>query len=93
MVRHTVYWHNIKGLKWQCIVTKPVCFGVFFSDVTAETCVEEEGKRRGFLPSLQVKSPGREEPDITNRGRGMEGEREAKRDKGEEKRKKGRGGN
>lgn len=48
---------------------------------------------KGEASFLHYKSPGREEPDVTNRGRGMEvGEKkEAKRDKKEEK--KVRGGN
>lgn len=37
---------------------------------------------KGEASFLHCKSPGREEqPDVTNRGRGMEGEKEAKRDK------------
>ncbi len=32
---------------------------MFCSAVTAGTCVEEEGKGRGFLPSLQVTGEGR----------------------------------
>lgn len=40
---------------------------------------------KGEASFLHCKSPGREEPDVTNRGRGMKGEKEAKRDKREEK--------
>ena len=37
---------------------------------------------KGEASFLHCKSPGREEqPDVMNRGRGMEGEKEAKRDK------------
>lgn len=43
---------------------------------------------KGEASFLHCKSPGREEPDVTNRGRGMEGVREANRDKREEKMKK-----
>lgn len=32
---------------------------MIFSDGIAGTCVEEEGKGRGFLPSLQVTGEGR----------------------------------
>lgn len=51
---------------------------------------------KGEASFLRCKSPGREEPDVTKRGRGMKGEKEAKRDKREEKTEKGgerRGGN
>ena len=40
---------------------------------------------KGEASFLHCKSPGREEPNVTNRGRGMTGEKEAKRDKREEK--------
>lgn len=43
---------------------------------------------KGEASFLHCKSPGREEPDVTNRERGMEGVREANRDKREEKMKK-----
>lgn len=35
---------------------------------------------KGEASFLRCKSPGREEPHVTNRGRRMEGEKEAKRD-------------
>lgn len=53
-------------------------------------------KGKGEASFLHCKSLGREELDVMNRGRGMKGEKEAKRDKREGKRrqrKKGRGGN
>lgn len=50
---------------------------LFFSDVIAGTCVEEEGKGRGFLPSLQ----GKNQPSRTEE----EGWKGRKRDKREEK--------
>lgn len=51
---------------------------------------------KGEASFLHCESLGREELDVMNRGRGMKGEKEAKRDKREGKRrqrKKGRGGN
>lgn len=40
---------------------------------------------KGEASFLHCKSPGREELNVMNRGRGMKGEKEAKRDKREEK--------
>lgn len=43
-------------------------------------------REKGEASFLYSKSPGREEASVTNRGRGMEGEKEAKRNKGKKKR-------
>lgn len=51
-----VVLYNVVGLKLLYIETKTAWF---FSDSITGTCVEEEGKGRGFLPSLQVTGEGR----------------------------------
>lgn len=67
---------------------KPVC--ISFSDVKAGTCAEEEGKGRGFLPSLQVTGEGRTTRRHEQRKRDGRGERGKERQKREKSGKKER---
>lgn len=61
---------------------------MFFSVGIAVTCVEEEGKGRGFLPSLQVTGEGRarrHEQRKRDEGgeRGKERQKRGQREKGQ----------
>ncbi len=55
----------------------------FVQPLQQEHVLRRRGK--GEASFLHCKSPGREEADVTDRGRGRKGAKEAKRDKREEK--------